>query len=214
MPLNSPITVLDQGVYYVANNGATGVATAAAPTSYSDTAPMLVIQNKVVAGSSPATSLYLDWIRAYETVAGTAGVSAFLKLQLDNTIATGGTLLTGVSTNTNTSSGQASVAAIRIQPTGIAASSNVRVIVGNAMVVQTQTTPIAVNTEFTLKFGSRDGASSANEHGVAVVALSARAQIPMPPVVIGPGWSLAIQMLITTQSAASTWAWELGWTEL
>lgn len=210
MPLNSPITVLDQGTYYVANNGATGVATAAAPTSYSDTAPMVVIQNKVGAGG-PGPSIYLDYIRAYETVAGTGAVSAFLKMQLDNTIATGGTLLVPVSTNSNT--GQASVAAIRIQPTGIAATSNVRVTMGNQMVVQTQTTPLAVNTEFTLKFASRDGASSANEHGVAVVALSARANIPVAPHVIGPGYSLSLQLLLTSQSAASTWAWELDWVE-
>ncbi len=209
MPLNSWITVLDQGVYYTANNGATGIANAAAPTSYSDTAPMFVIQNKVASGGSG--SIYLDFIRAYETAAGTGGVSIFCKMQLDNTVATGGTLLVPVSTNSN--SPNVSIAAPRIQPTGIAATSNVRVVLGNQMVVQTQTTPLAVNTEFTLKFGSRDGASSANEHGVAVVALSARANIPVAPVVIGPGYSLSVQLNITTQSATSSWAWEAGWVE-
>jgi hypothetical protein len=168
-----------------------------------------VIQNKTAPGA-PGPSIYLDWIRAYETVAGTGGVSCFLKAQLDNTVATGGTVLTGVSPNSTAA--QASVAAVRVQPTGIAASGNVRVVIGNQMVVQTQTTPIAVNTEFILFMGSAD-LGSFSEHGVAVVALSARSAFSWPPIVIGPGYSLSIQMLIVTQSAASTWAWELGWIE-
>lgn len=209
MPINRDITVIDQGTYFVANNGSTGVATAAAPTAYSDTAPMLTIQNKTAAGAV-GPSLYLDWIRAYETAAGTGGVSVFAKAQLDSTVPTGGTLLVPVSPNSV--AGAASVAAVRIQPTGIAATGNVRVIVGNQMVVQTQTTPIAVNTEFIFFTGSADVGSS-SEHGVAVVALSSRSAFSWPPVVIGPGFSLSLQLLIVTQSAASSWAWELGWIE-
>ena len=38
-------------------------------------------------------SIYLDWIRAYCTVAGTGGVAAFLKVELDKIVPTGGTLL-------------------------------------------------------------------------------------------------------------------------
>jgi hypothetical protein len=209
MPINRATTVMDQGTYFVANNGATGIANASAPTAYSDTAPMLTIQNKTAAGAV-GPSLYLDWLRAYETAAGTGGVSCFLKAQLDNTVATGGTLLVPVSPSSV--AGAVSAAAVRIQPTGIAATGNVRVIIGNQMVVETQTTPIAVNTEFNLFFGSAD-LGSFTEHGVAVVALSGRSARSWPPIVIGPGYSLSIQMLITTQSASSSWAWELGWVE-
>ena len=210
MPLNRLATVADQGVYYVANNGATGVATAAAPTSYSDTAPMLVLQNKT-AVSSTGPSIYMDYIRAYETVAGTGATGATIKMQLDTTIATGGTLLVPVSPNSI--SGQASVAAPRIQPTGIAASSAVRVIVGNLVTIPTTTTPLAVNTEFYLKFGGADAFQSLQVNGTAVTATFSWNAKALAPCVISPGWSLSLQLLLLNQSAASTWAWELGWVE-
>src|SRR6185312_9937046 len=108
MPINRAAAVMDSGSYFTANNAATGVATAAAPTAYSDTAPFCVITNTVGAGSSGKT-MYMDWLRFYETAAGTAGVAMLLKAQLDNTVATGGTLLVPKSTNSN--DGNASVAA-------------------------------------------------------------------------------------------------------
>ncbi len=205
-------TVVDSGTYYVANNAASGVATAATPTAYSDTAPFLVIQNKqTLAQSGP--SIYMDWIRFYETAAGTAGVGMLIKMQLDMTVATGGTLLTPVSTSSWGGSG--SVCAPRILPTGIAATSNARVIIGNKNVIPTQTTPLAVNTEVTLNFGGTlDGDfQSFQANGTAVTALFSTNVYAMPPVVIGPGWSLSLQHLITSQSAASSWGFELGWAE-
>ena len=209
MPLNRAITVSDQGSYFTANNAATGVATAAAPTSYSDTAPFCVITNTLGAGASK--SMYLDWVRFYETSAGTGGVGMLLKLQLDSTVATGGTLLVPKSVNSN--DGSASVAAIRLLPTGIAATSNVRVLIGNKNVVPTQTTPLAVNTEVMLKFGGNDFYGSFQSNGTAVTALFSQNIVPLSPVVIGPGYALSIQHNITSQSAASSWAFEFGWVE-
>jgi hypothetical protein len=210
MPLNTARVVMDQGVYYTANNGSTGVATAAAPTSYSDTAPFLTLQNKT-AVSAIGPSIYLDWIRFYETSAGTGGTGMTIKAQLDTTISTGGTLLTPVSSNTI--SGQASVAAPRLFPTGIAASSAVRVIVGNQTVIPTTTTPLAALTQVTLKFGGADAFQSTVPNGVAVTATFSQNSWAMLPVVISPGWSLSLQCLILGQSVTSSWAFELGWVE-
>jgi hypothetical protein len=210
MPVNRVTTVMDQGTYFTANNAATGVATAAAPTSYSDTAPFAVLTNLGTLGSS-GRSMFLDWIRFYETAAGTGGVGMLLKLQLDQTAATGGTLL--VPKSINTLDGATSVAAIRLLPTGIAATGSVRVIIGNKNVIPTQTTPLAVNTEVFLKFGSDDGFGSFQSNGTAVTALFSQNIAALPPVVITPGWALSIQHNITTQSAASSWAFEFGWVE-
>ena len=211
MPLNRASTVMDQGVYFTANNAATGIATAAAPTAYSDTAPFCVITNTAQPGGSQK-SMYLDWIRFYETAAGTGGVGMLLKLQLDNTVATGGTLLVPKGVNSN--DGSVSVAAIRLLPTGIAASANVRVIVGNMNVIPTQTTPLAVNTEVYLKFAGADAFQSFQTNGTAVTALFSQNAKPLPPVVLAPGWALSVQHNITSQSAASSWAFEFGWVEL
>ena len=212
MPINRAAAVMDSGSYFTANNAATGVATAAAPTAYSDTAPFCVITNTVGAGStgSGAKTMYLDWLRFYETAAGTAGVAMLLKAQLDNTVATGGTLLVPKSTNSN--DGNASVAAIRLLPTGIAASGNVRVIIGNHFVIPTQTTPLAVNTEVFIKFGGVDGFSTVYT-GAATAAVYSKMVYNWPPVAIGPGYALSLQHIITTQSAASSWAFEFGWVE-
>jgi hypothetical protein len=205
MPINRASTVADQGSYFTANNGATGVATAAAPTSYSDTAPLFTIQNLASAGRS----LYLDWIRAYCTVAGTGGVAAFLKLELDKIAPTGGTLLTAVNVNTN--DGAVSNAAIRLLPTGIAATGSQKVVIGNQWVVPTQTAVFTVNSEFNIKFGGVDGYGS-NQLGAAGAGLT-RTFVQMPPVVIAPGWTLQVPFIFTSQSAASTWALEFGWVE-
>lgn len=209
MTLNLARTVTDQGTYFTANNGATGVATAAAPTSYSDTAPWFTIQNTASLGTA-TPSIYLDWIRLYCTVAGTAGVAIFIKLELDKIVPTGGTLL--VPTSPNANSGGVSVAAIRQQPTGIAATSAMRLVVGNQWVTPTQTAVFTVNTEVLLKFGGIDGYAS-TQLGAAAAGLT-RTQSQMPPVVIAPGWCLQVPMIMTLQSAASTWALEAGWVEL
>src|SRR6266568_280158 len=175
MPLNRAATVADQGTYFTANNAATGVATAAAPTSYSDTAPFFTIQNNGTLGSS-SRSIYLDWIRGYVTAAGTAGVACFLKLELDQIVPTGGTLL--VPKSTNTLDGSTAVANIRLLPTGIAATGNVRVIIGNQWVVPTQTAVFTANTEFNIKFGGVDGYGT-GQIGTAAAGLT-RTFVQMP----------------------------------
>jgi hypothetical protein len=206
MPVNTAASVINTGSYFTANNGATGIATPAAPTSYSDTAPLFTIQNT---NSASGRSIYLDWMRAYCTVAGTAGVAAFLKLELDHITPTGGTLLVPASSNTLDST--ASGAAIRLLPTGIAATANMRLVVGNQWVVPTQTAVFTVNTEFNIKFGGVDGYGT-GQIGAAAAGLT-RTFIQMPPVVIAPTWCLQVPFIFTLQSAASTWAFEFGWVE-
>ncbi len=210
MPIYRVSTVEDQGTYFTANNGATGIASAAAPTSYSDTAPFAVITNTQGAGQS-AKQMYLDWIRFYETAAGTGATGGTLKMQLDTTVATGGTLL--VPKATRGDDGATTVAAIRLQPTGIAATGAVRVIVGNQNIIPTQTTPLAVNTEVFLKMAGADGFQSTQVNGTAVTALYSRNVYHLPPIVLSPGWALSIQVILLNQSAASSWAFEFGWDE-
>lgn len=197
---------MNQGSYFTANNGATGIATPAAPTSYSDTAPLFTIQNT---NATNGRSIYLDWIRAYVTAAGTAGVAVFLKLELDRIAPSGGTLL--VPTSSNTNDGTGSGAAIRLLPTGIAATPSMRLVVGNQWVVPTQTAVFTANTEFLIKFGGVDGYASA-QFGAAAAGLT-RTQSQMPPVVISPTWTLQVPFIFTTQSGASSWAFEFGYVE-
>jgi len=207
MPANTARSVMDSGSYFTANNGATGVATAAAPTSFSDVLPLFTILNNNA--NNTGRSIYLDWIRGYNTAAGTAGVDLRLKLELDRIAPTGGTLCTSYLTNANdpyVSSG----AAVRILPTGIAATANMRLLIGQAIVIPTQGAVFTVGTEFNLKFGGLDGYVSPSVATASQAAITVR---QMPPVVIAPGWCLQVPFLATSQSAASSWAFEFGWVE-
>jgi len=193
MPLNTTRAVIDAGSYFTANNGATGVATAAAPTSFSDTAPLFTILNNNA--NNIGRSLYLDWIVGYNTAAGTAGVDLRLKLELDTISPTGGTALTPVGTNANdpyTTSG----AVIRLLPTGIAATANVRVLIGQALVIPTQAAVFTVGTMFVLQFGSVSGFTSPSVATASQAAITTR---QMPPVVIPPGKCLQVPFIATTQ---------------
>jgi hypothetical protein len=208
MPANTVRSVIDVGSYFNANNGSTGVATAAAPTAYSDVLPLFTIQN--TNANNTGRSIYLDWVRAYCTAAGTAGVAIFLKLQLDRITPTGGTAATSYGTNPNdpyVSSG----AAIKLLPTGIAATSNMRLIVGNQWVIPTQGAVFTVGTEFNIKFGTLEGFGSPQW---LVAQQGDRTFSAMSPVVIPPGWTLQVPFIMTSQSAASSWAFEFGYVEL
>jgi hypothetical protein len=209
MPLNLARTVTDQGHYFAVNSGSsTGVASAAAPTSLSDTAPLFTVQNTTgLSASGP--SIYLDYVRGYVTAAGTAGVNLILKLELDKIVPTGGTLLTANCTNAN--DGTTSVGAARVFPTGIAVTSAARIIVQRQFVVPTQTAVFALDTEFTVKFGGIDGYASP-QNGTMGAGIT-RSEVAMPPVVIAPGWCLQVPFIITSQSAASSWCFEFGWVE-
>src|ERR1041384_6542634 len=91
----------DEGSYFVANNSGTGVATAAAPTAFSDTAPLLTINNSDTAGNQNSKRIHLDWIRLTQTAVGTAGVDLRLRGILDTTTPSAGTPLTPVCPNSD-----------------------------------------------------------------------------------------------------------------
>lgn len=203
--VNSKHALADLGVYFTANNGVTGVATAAAPTAYSDTAPFFTLYNS----ATQNTNLYPDFLRIYETAAGTAGVDLRLKLILDQQVPTAGTLITGK--NVNSAASNAAVGIPRILSTCVTQTGNSRVLIGGQQVIPTQTAAITALTEVNLNFGGTEGYYT-GQIGTAAAGLT-RTAYDWPAVVIAPGWTMMLEFLITSQSAASSWAFELGWFE-
>ncbi len=200
----------DEGSYFVGTNSGTGVATVAAPTAFSDTAPLFTITNTDTAGNQNSKRVHLDWIRITQTAVGTAGVDLRLQGILDYTAPSGGTSLTPTSVNSDVPQ-RASVATPRILPTGIAQTGNSRVVIGTLQVIPTKTAPMTVLDEVFLNFGgvetaypNYNAAANANVHKLAW---------PVPAVVIGPGQVFMLRFLITSQSAASSWTIECGWWE-
>ena len=204
--------ICDEGSYFVANNSGTGVATVAAPTSFSDTAPFFTIANIDTAQNASSKRVYLDYIRAYETAAGTAGTDFRIQLVLDYTVPSAGTLLTSTSTNTDTPK-SSSIAQARILPTGIAQTGNSRTVVGTMIVLPAVTAPIAALCEFYLNFGGIDQGWQNYTQSTTAAAQINKYGYPMPPIIIGPGAMMMIRFLITSQSAASSWTVEAGWWE-
>lgn len=202
-------TLADEGSYFTANNGSTGVATAAAPTAYSDTAPLFNIYNKANPADPNAKRIYLDYLRLLCTAGGTAGVSMQLQAKLDNrnNYSSAGTLLTPVSPNGDLS--PASIADIRFLPTNVAVSVNSRTVIGHVALCPSLSAVFPTNTSLGVSFGAVDGWCEA----VSLSTTSILSMIGVPPIVIGPGQGLTIAFQITSQSAASSWAPEISWWE-
>jgi hypothetical protein len=200
----------DEGSYFVANNQGTGVATAAAPTAFSDTAPMFTINNVDTAQNANNKRIYLDWIRITQTAAGTAGVDLRLRGVLDYTVPSGGTLLVPLNMNTDVPK-SASIAQPRLLPVGITQSGNSRVVIGTLVAIPTQTTNLTALSEVYLNFGGVDQVSPTynSAAGTNIVKM----WHALPPIVIGPGAVFMLEFLLTTQSAASSWTAECGWWE-
>lgn len=201
----------DEGSYFVANNSGTGVATAAAPTSFSDTAPMLTLFNTDSAGNQNSKRVHLDFIKLMETAAGTAGVSfrVQIKIGTGNPRSSGGTELIPVNPNMDVPS-RASVLQAYILPTAVAMTGSVRTIVGDVVCIPTQGAVIAALSTIHLNFGGVEGGVSPGPLGAAQVILS---HVGLPPLVLGPGQGAIVNFLIAAQSAASSWTPELGWWE-
>jgi hypothetical protein len=200
----------DEGTYFVANNSGTGVATAAAPTAFSDTAPLYTINNSDTASNSFNKRIYLDWIRLTQTAAGTAGVDLRLRGVLDYTVPSAGTLLTPFNVNTDVPKSN-SIAIPRILPVGITQTGQSRVVIGTQVVIPTQTAPLAALSEVFINFGGVDQVSPT--YNSAAGTNITKFWYAWPPIVLGPASVFMLEFLITSQSAASSWTVEAGWWE-
>lgn len=196
--------IADIGQYFAANNAQTGIATAAAPTSFSATNPFLAIVNK---DSVNGKNIYLDYVTLLATAAGTAGASLQVAVTLDNTnrYTSGGTDITANIVNTNGNAGTKSIAQVVAgNITASSATGNVRTVVGNRFLKGA--IPVA-GDEYTLKFGGVDAPAAIQISTISKVAIN------VPKIVIPPGWTALIHIWLPSQSGASSYAPELGWIE-
>jgi hypothetical protein len=196
----------DEGAYYTAVDSA-GRATAAAPTTYSDTAPLLAIQNLDSQTNTTARRIYLDYIRGVETAAGTAGTTFQIQLKIDSTTRglSAGNAVTPL--NVNMDVGFQSIGKMTTFPTTTATGATSRTIVANMTAIPAVTAPIGVGSEFTIFFGG-DTAKAFGASGTAGFAASTA-----PPIILGPGQIIVVNFQILAQSATSSWQLEAGWWE-
>lgn len=196
----------DEGSYFLANNAQTGIANAAAPTAFSATNPFILIYNAGRPSDDFAQRLYLDYLTLLATAPGTGGTSLQCAITKDNgnRYTSGGTDLTPFIANAGPTS---TASANRIYAGNITASSatgNAKTLIGNRWL--SGTIPV-IGDEYSLRFGSAGLGDSVTISTVKSVIKN------MPPIVLGPDESLLVHLWLPAQSAASSYAPELGFWE-
>jgi hypothetical protein len=190
----------DEGSYFTVNNGQAGIATAAAPTAFSATNPFLLIYNRDTAPNG--RRIYLDFALLLATAAGTAGTSVQCAVTSDagNRFVSGGSALTPAIVNGNQDAGATSVA--QIFAGNITAAA--RTISGNRLLKGA--IPVA-GDQYVLNFG---GVDAPHFLASATVTFSVNNLVPL---IIGPNQSALIHLWLPAQTAAASFAPELGWWE-
>jgi hypothetical protein len=205
LTLGSPKSLLaEEGSYFVTNNNQTGLATAAAPTTFSATNPFLLIQNPSSAGAGVPTVITLDYMLLAATAAGTAGTSVQCAITKDTTLrySSGGSTLTAIRANSGGPNSIAQVYAGNI--TASAASGAAVTLVGQRTLKPA--IPVA-GDNYWLQMGTMDGIMLIS---TATITFSNQGS---PPVILNPGESALLHIWLPSQSAASSYAPEMGWWE-
>lgn len=210
-PVLSPdYAMADEGSFFVTTLAATA-ATAVACTSQAlaDTNPSLALFNgNGAAGVGNNYNIYLRYIKAKITVVGGSNTSKNYSALVDNTLAkltTTGTAL-GTPANVNTGSNTKS----QLQGWGgvniaAAQSANGRR-VGDGQV--TGAVEVAFD-EWIFVFGEYPAKSL-----IGTTTLVSARTIPMPPLVLAPGWWYTLGFWGASQAAsADTFGWEIGFVE-
>jgi hypothetical protein len=193
----------------------TGLATIAAPTTFSGTSPFICIYNaNPTAGAAPV-DIILERIKLRCTAAGTAGASLQYVTQVDNIARylSGGQGY-GVSANpllgpypTYSGANPASAAQVQIGALVAAASSAQARVFSSDML--RSAIPV-VNDSYTIHFGASD-----QPVDIGLISGSAIVQrnIPHEHVSIAPGHSFLLHLFLPSQSAASSFEAEVYFSE-
>jgi hypothetical protein len=199
----------DSGCYFVARNptAGSGIAGIADVTGVSDTKTLLFLRNDNSVASGKR--IYIDYLKLITTAAGTNGTTTMYWSKLDtgaSRVGTGGTSITGKNCNMADSTASGATLAFGAVASG-AASANVRYLTsGNLRSVIT-----VVGDEYLFDFGAQACLPRAAvvTTGTAVVNIVTK----HPPVVLGPTDQFLFGIGAASQSAASSFEFEIGWWE-
>lgn len=201
----TPITGKDlgpafEGSYYVAVSPTpgTGIIGHAAPTTFDETKPYLLVYN-----GSTSLRLYPQFLRLHDTVVsvGDSRVQFTVTRDVGNLYASGGTAAT--ISNTNSEATNAASGIVITQGAVVAAAATgARALLGNYCL---RGTIDVVEDTYTLVFGGTDG-FVAGSRAATVMDLAQS----LPPVSIGPGKCLKIHQWAGSQSTGPTFEMVFG----
>lgn len=206
----------DEGAFFVATNPTvgTGIATttsvvddaATASATHAQNVPVMYIANRNSATDPNSKSIYLRYLRMLVTAAPTSATFWNFAIRADNVAryTSGGSLITPVNINTgssNTSGAQIYFGAV---VTANLPSANSRLITTGAV----QSTIPVVKDLWMFTFGD-----SSMPTNVLTASAAKNITIPCGPIIIAPGWNIAIEMWGTSNAGAPAWEFELGYAE-
>lgn len=192
----------DEGSYFtgITPTPGTGIIGHAAPTTFDETKPYLLLYN------GGQNRIYPQYLRLHDTVVSVGGSRVQFTVAIDqgNRYSSGGTALT--KNNVNMDSVITTGATINVGAVIASAASASRRVIDH--VVYRGTIDV-VEDVYELVFGSADG-SGASGSRVATVQDMAKL---LPPVVIGPGQSLLVHQWAASQSTGPTFQVSFGYIE-
>lgn len=207
---NKAHTLCDEGSYFVVSNptAGTGVANQAAPTAApavgsNDTKPFLVYQNTAPASSGLRTNF--DYVRFRCTAPGTAGASINFVVILDAAGAprapTGYTAITPV--NSNMDDGTAHQGAVNAGAGTVTTTSTGRLLPN----IQFRPVIPVVGDIYVVSFGPTEyPVGSLISSGTGICQQS----FGHPPIIIGPQQWALFYLWLPSQSAASSYEFDMG----
>lgn len=199
---NNALFFGDEGTYFTARTPTpgTGIIGHAAPTTFDETKPYLLLYN---AGQK---RVYPQFLRLHETVVSTAAVRVQLTVCLDtgNRYSSAGTALTvqNVNQDTTASSGVTGFCGAVVASAATASRRIIDHIVFRGTID-------VVEDVYEIVFGAVNTGSGAPSRAATVADFSRGTA----PVVIGPGQSLLVHQWSASQSAGPTWQVTLGYVE-
>jgi hypothetical protein len=222
--------LVDEGSYFVVNNAQTGIIETT-NTGFVVTAPTLYLTNTADPADPTAKSIGVDYVDLSVQTAGVTGTAVqgkalALYLAKGNNYSSGGTDLSSKIVNVNpiraVNSSIAKCYFGALTTTDLAVSKgNTRPIVGQRvyrMPVTATTAPDVVGDRLRLEFGGVESEAS-GQFGTtgALEANVFQTVMKMPPVLIPPGWSMALFTwdIVSggTYGTGVTWLPEAGWWE-
>ncbi len=209
--------ITDEGNFYVSTNPTVGTAiaqticvddAATASSTHAQFAPALLIYNSASATDPNAPSIYMRYLKL---MCGTAPASATgwrYSLRLDNVnrYSSGGSAITPVNPNPNSSAGSRALVYFgAIVPTALP-SASARLVANGIM---DSAIPVVAD-QYLLRFGNAQISMDQLNGGTTAKNMTYSA----PPTVIPPGWCLALDMWGASNAVTpAAWEFEMGHVE-
>jgi hypothetical protein len=210
----------DEGSFFVVTNPAPGTAIATTTSVVDDATgattraqqkPVMVLTNGWTSSSGVlAQNIYLRYLKMFIVQVPTSATSWKYAMRLSpgitTKVTTAGTSCVPVSPNGNYA--QASRAVVSF---GAITCTDSTTDTGQRLVANGQISgaiPVALD-EWLFTFG--DGSKSIDSIGTQT--LVKRLTIPVPPIVVPPGWTWTLEMWGASNAAAPSWEFEMGYVE-